>query len=188
MEKYVLKLQSFYAKHKRLPSYSEMLGLFSLKSKNSIYRLVKKFIETGIIKKDAVGKLTPTPKLFGVKILGDVQAGFPSPAEEELADAISLDDFLIKNRQATFLLKVSGLSMTGAGIHPGDLVVVERGREAKNNDIVVAEVDNEWTIKRFVKLNNKIVLMAENPKFKPIRPKQELNIGGVVVGVIRKYH
>jgi len=84
------------------------------------------------------------------EVIGQIEAGFPSAAEEELADAISLDDFMIRNKAATFLLKVSGESMIQAGICPGDLVLVERGRVAKNNDIIVAQVDDAWTIKRLI--------------------------------------
>ena len=80
-------------------------------------------------------------------MLGMVTAGFPSPAEEELVDALSLDDYLIGNRQATFILKVSGDSMRDAGILPDDLVIVDRGLNPKNGDIVIAEVDGEWTMK-----------------------------------------
>ena len=68
------------------------------------------------------------------------------------------------------------------------LVVVERGRQAKNNDIIVASVDNEWTIKRLKKNGKQVILMPENPRFQPIYPKNDLVLGGVVVGVIRKYH
>lgn len=180
-------LRKFYFKHKRLPSYQEMLLLFKLKSKNAIFRVVKKFIEHGFLKKDENKHLIAKPMLFGTKILGNVEAGFPSAAEEELVDAVSLDDYLITNKQASFLLKVSGVSMINAGIRPGDLVIIERGREAKNGDIVVASVDNEWTIKRLKKTGKEIVLMPENPRFKPIYPKNSLILGGVVVGVIRKY-
>ncbi|MFH0818554.1 MAG: S24 family peptidase, partial [Patescibacteria group bacterium] len=143
------KIRKFYIDNKRLPSYQEMLGLFGLKSKNSIHKIINKLIEAEYIIKNKFGKLSATQKLFGIKILGDVQAGFPSSAEEELSDAISLDDYLISNKQASFLLKVSGTSMINAGLHPGDLVIVEKGRDPKNNDIVVASVDNEWTIKKF---------------------------------------
>lgn len=180
-------LRKFYFKHKRLPSYQEMLLLFKLKSKNAIFRLVNKFVDHGFLKKDENKRLIANPALFGVKILGNIEAGFPSAAEEELVDAVSLDDYLITNKQASFLLKVSGVSMINAGIRPGDLVVVERGREAKNGDIVVASVDNEWTIKRLKKIGKGIVLMPENPRFKPIYPKNNLILGGVVTGVIRKY-
>jgi len=184
----LLVLRKFYFKHKRLPSYQEMLFLFKLKSKNAIFRIVRKFIDNGFLKQDAKGHLIASELLYGVKILGTVEAGFPSAAEEELTDAVSLDDYLITNKQASFLLKVSGMSMINAGIRPGDLVVVERGREANNNDIVVASVDNEWTIKRLKKNGKKIILYPENAKFKPIYPQDNLILGGVVTGVIRKYH
>ena len=74
-------------------------------------------------------------------------AGFPTPAEEELVDTITIDEFLINNKEATYMLKVSGDSMIDAGIQPGDMVLVERNRNAKEGDIVIAEVDNEWTMK-----------------------------------------
>ena len=182
------KLIHFFEKHKRLPSYSEMLDLFSLKSKNTIAYLVERFIKEGLIQKDERGRLVPKKLLPGIKILGTVEAGFPSPAEEELADTITLDQYLINRKEATFLLKVSGESMINAGIRPGDLVLVERGRAPKHGDVVVAEVDREWTIKTFEKYNNNIILMPANPKFKPIVPQESLSIAGVVIGVVRKYH
>jgi repressor LexA len=121
------------------------------------------------------------------KVLGLVEAGFPSPAEEELRDTLSLDEFLISNPDASFLLKVSGDSMIGAGILPGDLVIVDRGQTAKSGDIVIAEVDGEWTMKFFKKSGDAVYLVPANPKYKPIRPQHELRITGVVTAVVRKY-
>src|ERR1700693_3413162 len=91
--------------------------------------------------------LSRGPKAPVIGVLGSVAAGFPSPAEEELVDTLSLDDLLIQNREATFLLKVSGDSMTGAGILPGDMVIVDKGQTPKSGDIVIAEVDGAWTMK-----------------------------------------
>ncbi len=122
-----------------------------------------------------------------VRVLGAVMAGFPSPAEEELIDTLSLDEFLIRNRQATFMLKVSGDSMREAGIIPGDLVIVDRGLAPKNGDIVIAEVDGDWTMKYLKKSGSDIWLMPANHKYKPIKPKKELRVAGVVTAVIRKY-
>ncbi|HBG81668.1 TPA: repressor LexA [candidate division CPR2 bacterium] len=181
-------LNKFYDENKRLPSYSEMLSLFSLKSKNTIAYLIQKLIDDGFLEKDQKGRLIPKKLFSGIKLLGTVEAGFPTPAEEELADTITLDQYLITKREATFLLKVSGESMTGAGICPGDLVLIERGRTPKHGDVVVAEVDDEWTIKTFEKLGGHIILVPANPKFKTIVPKESLNIAGVVVAVVRKYH
>jgi SOS regulatory protein LexA len=121
------------------------------------------------------------------RVLGLVEAGFPSPAEEELRDTLSLDEFLVSNPDASFLLKVSGDSMTGAGILPGDLVIVDRGQTAKSGDIVIAEVDGEWTMKFFKKSGDAVYLVPANPKYKPIRPQYELKITGVVTAVVRKY-
>jgi SOS regulatory protein LexA len=121
-------------------------------------------------------------------MVGEVMAGFPSPAEEELRDIISLDEYLINRPESSFLLKVSGDSMTGEGIMEGDLVIVEKGREPKNGDIVVAEVDGEWTMKYFRKEKKTVILESANPKYPAIRPKSELRLCGVVTAVIRKYH
>lgn len=181
------KLHAFFEKYGRLPSFEEMKKLFSVASKNTVSYWVEKFIKGGLIEKDATGRLIPKDIVGKVKILGFVEAGFPSPAEEELLDTISLDEYLVKNKEATFLLEISSDSMIDAGIHPEDLVLVERGMEPKGGDIVVAEVDGNWTLKRFEKKNGRVILVPENKKYKPIYPKESLNIGGVVVGVIRKY-
>ena len=120
-------------------------------------------------------------------ILGLVEAGFPTSVGEELMDTMSIDEFLIENKEATYLLKVKGDSMIGAGIMPGDLVIVERGRPARVGEVVVAEVDREFTLKYFRKKGNKIYLESANKKYKPIFPKEELKILAVVRALIRKY-
>lgn len=178
----------FYKTNKRLPSYREMLKLTGFKSTNAIHKMVSKLIERELLSKDSSGKLIPGQKFLGLPMLGTVEAGWPSPAEEELVDTLSLDEWLINNREATFILKVSGESMIDAGIRPGDTLLVERGRTPKNGDIVVAEVDKQWTLKYFEKHGNQITLIPANKKFKPITPKDELNIAAVVVAAIRKYH
>ncbi len=178
----------FYTDNKRLPSYSEMLSLFQVKSKNAVAKIIQKFIDLGLIEKDSSGRLIPMKLATPLKVLGDVQAGFPSAAEEELVDTLSLDDYLIHNREASFLLRVSGESMIDAGIQPGDLVILERGREPRNGDVVVAEVDHQWTIKYYVKRGAQIFLKPANKDFPIISPKEELKIAGVVTAVIRKYH
>ena len=129
------KLIDFYENKARLPSFSEMQGLFNVSSKNTVSYWVEKFIKEGLIARDKQGKLVPKAIDGKIKILGYVEAGFPSAAEEELLDVISLDKYLIINRQATFLLEVSNDSMIEAGIHPGDLVLVERGGKRFSSSI-----------------------------------------------------
>jgi repressor LexA len=146
---YLTKLKRFYFKQKRMPSYGELTELLKFKSKNAAQYLVNKWLEAGIIQKDKNGKILPGKAFNPIKVLGTVAAGWPSPAEEENADTISLDDWLIENKEASFMLKVRGDSMIDAGIMPGDMVILERGRQPKNGDVVVAEVDRDWTIKYF---------------------------------------
>lgn len=177
----------FYRQKGRMPSFSEIGEIVGLRSKNAVYKLVNKLERLKFIERDERGRLIPKSIAHSVKILGTVEAGFPSPAEEELADTLSLDEFLIQNPDATFLLKVSGDSMTEAGILPGDMVLVDKGRIPKSGDIVVAEVDGEWTMKYLRKRGDNITLIPANPRYKPVKPKKELKIAGVVTAVIRKY-
>ncbi|MBI3317040.1 MAG: repressor LexA [Candidatus Omnitrophica bacterium] len=185
----IAKLRSFYAKRRRLPSFSELQELLDYRSKGSVSALVGHLLRRGIVRRDTTtGRLLPTLLLEPhLKVLGTIQAGFPSPAEEELLDTLSLDEFLIRKPEASFLVKVTGDSMIEAGICPGDLVIVERGRDPKPGHIVIAEVDGEWTMKYYEKRKGQIVLRAANKKYPLIFPKQELKIGGIVIANVRKY-
>ncbi len=181
-------IAAFFSENRRMPSYSEMLTLLGVRSKSVVNFWVMKLIRAGIIKKDSNGHLTFTKRSFAIPLAGSIQAGFPSPEEEALCDVLSMDEYLITRPESSFLLQVSGDSMIGEGILEGDLVVVERGREPQNGDIVIAEVDGQWTMKYYRHQGKQIVLEAANPKYPLIKPKEELKIGGVVTAVIRKYH
>lgn len=184
-------VNGFYAGSKRMPTYSEMTSLFGVKSKNAVFKIVNKFIKLGFLNKDSKGFLLPLaqPPMNNrfLKLLGSIEAGFPSPAEEELLGSVSIDGLLVKNPNSSFMLQVSGDSMTGAGIMPKDFVVVDKSLTPKEGDIVIAQVDGEWTIKYLRKQNNGYILEPANPKYKTIKPERELTIAGVVVGTIRKY-
>lgn len=182
------KLISYFKKFKQLPPYDELAALFNLKSKGSLHRYMEKFIEEGIVKKDGSGKLMATESLYGLRVLGTVQAGFPTAAEENLnTTTLSLDQWLIRNPEATYLLTVSGDSMVDAGIMEGDMVIVDRSRAPKTGDIIIAEVDHEWTIKYYIKRGEKIFLRPANKNYPDIHPRQELKIAGTVASVVRKY-
>ena len=117
-----------------------------------------------------------------------VQAGFPSPAEDTTPETFDLIKYLIKNPPATFLVRATGESMTGAGIFPNDILVVDKSAEPTHEDIVIAVVNGEFTVKRLVRRDGRIELQAENPNFQPISfgDDQELNIWGVVKHVIHE--
>ena len=180
------KLRRFYKERQRAPSFEEIRALCGYKSKNAAFWLVKKLEEKGFLRKDSKGKLL-FQSLAGVRLLGTVQAGFPSPAEEDLTETLSLDEYLIHRPEESFLIKVTGDSMIDAGIHEGDLVVVERGKRPKHKDIVIAQVDGEWTVKYYHKTAENVTLVPANKKYPSIKAKNELLLGGVVVAVIRKY-
>lgn len=180
-------INAFYESKRRMPTYSEILVLFNLKSKNAVFKRVSALLKKGLLDKDSTGRLVPRTVSRPVRLLGVVTAGFPSPAEEELRDVMSLEEYLISNPSATYILKVDGDSMTGAGIQPGDLVLVQKNLTPKNGDIVVAKVDGEWTMKYFEKKLDKVRLKAANQKYPDIIPKNELTIAGVVIANVRKY-
>ncbi len=180
-------ITTYYHNHGRIPRYREMLAATAYKSLSTIKIKTDELVEAGFVERDDTGKLSPGRRLRALPILGSVEAGFPSAAEEELIDTMTLDEFLIQKKEATYILKISGESMTDAGIMPGDMALVERGREAKNGDIVIAEVDRKYTIKYFIKEGGKVYLKAGNKKYKDIYPEEELSIAAVVVSIIRKY-
>ncbi len=181
------KIVAFYRAHRRMPSHAEVAGIAGLRSKGSTYKLVNRLVDLGLVQRDEKGKLLPGSRFMNLPQLGTVEAGWPSPAEEELLDTMSLEEFLIERPDNTFILKVQGDSMIGAGIMPGDMVLVERGVREKDGDIIIAEVDREWTMKYYRRKNGKVWLEAANSKYKPIYPRQELRIAAVVRAVIRKY-
>jgi repressor LexA len=181
------KIQSFYKKNKRLPGYTEIMSLVGFKSKNAVYKLINKLVEEGIVEKDSRGKLTPS-KMFGeIPLLGLVEAGFPTEVSQDLTNTLSLDDYLIGNKDSSYLLEVKGDSMIDEGIKEGDLVLVERKGEAKDGDIVIAEIDGGWTMKYLRKKNGRVFLEAANSKYKPMYPTYGFRVAAIVKGVIRKY-
>lgn len=186
--KYFSNLLDFVRRRGYLPSFREMLRLTGLRSTNAIAKHFQNWVEAGLLEKDRQGKYLISPAVTGLPLLGTVEAGWPSPAEEELADTMNLDEFLINNKEATYMLTVSGDSMIDAGVRPGDIVLVERGREPKDGDIIIAEIDSGWTMKYFHKKGGRVSLEPANKKYQTIYPKDELKVAAVVMAVVRKYH
>jgi repressor LexA len=119
--------------------------------------------------------------------LGYVEAGFPSPAEEMALDRVTMDELLLGAREKMYLLRVKGLSMVDAGIFEGDLLVVERTTHARVGDIVVANIDGEWTVKYLREKRGRRYLEAANEEYADLWPEHSLEVGGVVRSVIRTY-
>ena len=115
-----------------------------------------------------------------------VSAGFPSPADDFLESSLNIHEHLVKNPCSTFFLRVAGESMSGAGIHPDDILVVDKSRSPQNNDIVIAVLESAFTVKYFRRFDQKTILLeSANPAYPNIKVS-EIEIWGVVTGVVRK--
>ena len=130
-----------------------------------------------------------SPKGVNIPIFtSSVQAGFPSPADDYLEDKLDLNKYLIQHKEATFFVRAQGDSMLGAGIHSGDMLVVDKSLIAISGKIVIAVVDGDFTVKRLHKYGGKITLKEENDAFDDIKitSDTELIIWGVVTSVIHR--
>lgn len=118
-----------------------------------------------------------------------VQAGFPSPADNHIENQLDLNELLIQHPAATFYVRVEGDSMLNAGIHSGDILVVDRSLNPSNGKIVIAILNGEFTVKRFLLKKNRVVLAAENPAYSdiPISENSDFQVWGVVTFVIHKF-
>jgi len=116
-----------------------------------------------------------------------VSAGLPTYGDDYVDRTLDLND-LVKHPDSTFLVKVEGDSMINAGIHEGDILIVDRALEAMNNSVVVASINGELTVKKLKIKGTDVFLMPENPKYEPIeiKPLTEFRIEGVVSFVIHK--
>ncbi len=184
---YKNKLSAFYGTNNRMPTYSEMMKLFGFKSKNAVSRLVDKMLDAGFVEKDHLGRMVPTSMFNETPLLGLVKAGFPSDVDEMVETTINLNNFLINKKDKTYILEVDGKSMIDAHIDDGDMVIAERTETARDGDIVIAEVDGEFTMKFFRKSGTKVWLEPANRDFKNIYPERSLKIVAIVKGVVRKY-
>lgn len=184
---YLEKLQDYYAEHKVIPSYSVLATLWGISAKSWVSECVRRFEEAGYLGWTPDRQLKPGPRFFERRLAHDtVQAGLPNPALSDGYDLVTIDDYLIRIPSKTSLVRVKGDSMIDAGIHEGDLIVVEQQPNANVGDIVVAIVDNEFTVKYLDREKGTFVLKPANKAYPVIRPKGRLEIFGVMAGLVRK--
>ena len=183
--------------HKRgySPSLADLALAFGVRSKNAVAKVVNALVREKHIDKDPKGRIKilampepeDHPQPMMLPLFGPISAGFAAPVEEQAEEMVTLDDYLIKKRSSTFLLRVKGDSMIDTGIYEGDLVVVERDRTPKVGNIVVGVLDGEFTLKRLKQAKGKYYLQAENTAYPDMYAMDELKVAGIVMGVIRKY-
>lgn len=127
-----------------------------------------------------------SPSVRTWPLLGTIAAGWPSPAEEELLDAISFDDWLIQD--SSFMLKITHNAMQDAGIHENDIIIVQRGNQPHPGDIVIAEIDGKWVLRYYQLENGQIALYPANGMYDVLHPQESLTVIGTVTACIRKYY
>lgn len=184
----IKKIRQFHQKQRRVPTLEEMSKLFKFASKRSAFLLVERLVEAGLIEKDGKGRITIKRMFLPLPVLGSIRAGVPQDEEEQLIDTLSFDEYLVDRPESSYLLKVIGDSMEDAGLREGDIVIVDKKKEPKENDIVVANVDDQFTLKYFRKIDGKICLVPGNSKYKIIYPKDSLSVQGVVISTVRRYY
>jgi len=141
------------------------------------------------VRLEFIGATDDPPRREGQSLyLSPVEAGFPSPAEDHLDRQLDLHAHLVRNPASTFFLRAHGDSMTGAGIHDGDLLVVDRAEAAGHNKVVIAALDGELTVKRLLRRNGRVLLAPENPDFPEIdiTEHEHVHVWGVVTYAIHK--
>ncbi|MFY9184085.1 transcriptional repressor LexA [Limnohabitans sp.] len=181
-------LQSYYAEHRVLPSYARLMSLLGFASKSAVKKVLERLEGMGMLERTPDGDWAPSERFFDRAIATQpVPAGMPISADSDVHEQITIDRFLIQQPNKTVLIRVKGDSMVDAGIHDGDLAVVERKTEATQGDIVVAVVDDQFTLKTLARDKDGYHLLPANPNYPVIRPNGKLEIFGVLVGLVRKY-
>lgn len=184
---YLAKLQDYYAEHRILPSFAGIGAIVGMKSKSAVSAMVGRMIAAGYLAYAPDRRLQPEKRFFEREIADTIQAGVPRAANDVVADAIAIDAHLIDTPSRAVLLTVKGDSMADAGLVPGDTVIVKKGAPAKPGDIVVAIIDNEFTVKYLERDKAGFYLRPGNKAYSPIRAQDHLEIFGLVVGMFRKY-
>jgi repressor LexA len=181
------KLRDYYAEHRILPSLSAIGTLIGMSSKASVSGLVNRLKEAGYLDHAPDRRIQPGKCFFEREILDNVRAGVPQPANDARMDGFNIDEYLIDSPSRTILLSIKGDSMVDAGLLEGDTVVVKKGAPARVGDIVVAFVDNEFTVKYLASDKGGFYLKPGNKAYAPIRANDHLELYGLVVGSFRKY-
>lgn len=185
---YLARLRDYFADNSVLPPYSTIMRLLGFRSKSPVAALVARLKLQGYLEFTPEKRLRPGRRFFERPVFDSVRAGAPGPAEDARYDTLAIDEYLVNHPSSTVLVTVKGDSMIDAGILPGDTVVVEKRGLANVGDMVIAIVDNEFTLKTLGREKDRFVLIPANPAYPVIRPKGDLEIFGIVVGQFRKYH
>jgi repressor LexA len=182
-------LRDYFAAHRVLPSYSELGDVLGFSGKAGAFKLAQRLLESGHLQSAAGGRLAPADRFFERPVLDDkIGAGaIDVDSWSGGMEAHELDRLLVEHPSRTVLVRIRGDSMVDAGVLDGDTAVVERADNARPGDFVAAIVDGKCTVKELRLERRKPVLVPYNKNYQTIRPRQDLQILGVVKGIIRRY-
>ena len=181
-------LQHYYAQHRVLPSYARLMEILGYASKSAVKKVLERLETAGMLERTPDGDWAPTERFFERVVANEpVPAGMPVTTLDDGVEQMTIDRFLIQDPGETVLIRVKGDSMINAGIHNGDLAVVERRKNANVGEQVVAVVDDQFTLKTLGRDQEGYHLIPANPEYPVIRPNGKLEIFGVVVGLVRRY-
>ena len=179
------KLKELYGQE-ILPSFEIIAKEFGFKHKNSVWQYFNKLKEEDLIQ-ERNNRFYINKELFGAVLFSSsVKAGFASVADDYIEKRVSLDESFAINDASTFIFTVSGDSMIDLGIFDGDKVIVKKTNTAKDGDIVIAYIDDGYTLKTYRNKNNKVWLEPANQNYPNLYPKEQLIIFGVAQGIVRK--
>jgi len=186
---YLDRLRDYYADNRRIPSTQRIAALMGFASKTAAKKLLLRLETLGFVERTPDDDAwIPSTRFFERALAATaVRAGAPDMIEGAQGELFLIDQYLVRQPSRTVMVPVKGDSMIDAGICDGDLVVVERARAASAGDFVVAIVDDEFTLKELALEQGKFVLKPHNPAYPVIRPKGQLEIFGVVAGLVRRY-
>lgn len=186
---YLGSLRDYYAEARRIPSYQRICELMGFASKTAAKKLLDRLESAGFVERTPDDDAWMPTLRFFERPLADiaVRAGAPDMIEGTQGELLLIDQYLVRQPSRTVMVPVKGDSMMDAGIHDGDIVVVERTKAAQSGDFVVAIVDDEFTLKELALEKGKFVLKPHNPAYPVIRPQGQLEIYGVVTGLVRRY-
>lgn len=185
---YLSKLQDYYANWKSIPSYAKLCDVFGIASKSWVKAILDRLGKADFIERTPDGVWVPTSQFFARPLSeASVQAGMPVSVAATQGEHYVIDEMLVDIPSKTTLIPVKGDSMIEAGIHDGDIAVVEKRPLASLGDIVVAIVDGDYTLKTLDKEGGEFILRPANAAYPIIRPHGSLEIYGILVGLVRKY-
>ena len=188
-DEHLQSLRDYYASNRRIPSLQRIAALLGFSSRSAAVKLMGRLADEGFVERTVDDDAwIPGSRFFARPMIdASVPAGVPVSAIDVGSQPLVFDEYLVRKPNETFVIPIKGDSMVEADIFDGDLAVVERSTKAKVGDFVIANVDNEFTLKELVREKGAYALKPHNQKYPLIHPQGSLQVIGILVGLVRRY-